>query len=485
MRILLTGANGYIGCRLAALLVKKGYDVTALVREPRRLHLPKATLSKIHVIKADLLQKKTLRAIPKNIDVAYYFIHSMTTPKDDFCRLDRIAAENFVQRIDQTSCKQIIYLSGIQDTIEGSKHLASREEMEHVLQKAKASLTTLRAAIIIGSGSASFEIMRDLVEKLPIMIAPKWIKSVCQPIAIRDVLYYLEGVVDKPACFNQTFDIGGPDILSYRKLLLEMARLRGLKRWIIQLPVLTPRLSSYWLYLITSTNYYLASALVEGLKNDVVCQNNHIKKILPKKCLSYREALEKAFDKIEQVGVLSSWTDALSSGRMRPGFLEHVHPPKEGCVQMRFTRSFTKNPEQVYACFMDIGGKRGWYYMNWAWTIRGMIDELIGGVGIRRGRASRKKLRIGDALDFWRVLLIDEKERRLLLYAEMKLPGEAWLEFAIHKKGKTFYLQQSAIFRPLGILGRLYWYALYVPHYFLLKGLLKQVIQRSSHYPKE
>lgn len=482
MKILLTGANGYIGSRLASILINKGHSLIALVRDPKRLHLDPGLIEKITVIQADLLNPLSLKNIPEDIDIAYYLVHSMAHPKEDFQILDQQAAQHFKNRMDETTCRQIIYLSGIQDTIKKSKHLQSRFEVEAILSKAKAPLTVLRAAIIIGSGSASFEIMRDLVEKLPIMIAPKWVKSLCQPIAISDVLYYLEGVAMKESCFNQVYDIGGPDILSYRMMLLQMAEVRGLKRWILQIPLLTPRLSSYWLYLVTSTNYFLAKSLVDSLKHDVVCQNSHIKKILPKDCMSYVDSLKKAFDKIAQGAVLSSWKDALSSGRMANDFLEHIHPPKEGCVKMEFSKTFRKDAKSVYASFTDIGGKKGWYYMNWAWSIRGMIDELLGGVGLRRGRVSRKHLRIGDALDFWRVLLIDPEKKRLLLYAEMKLPGEAWLEFSIHKKGKMHELRQSAIFRPLGIFGRLYWYILLIPHYFLLKGLVKAVIKKADLY---
>ncbi len=347
MKILLTGANGYIGSRLLPILASKGHTVFALVREPRRLHLEESVQKNVQVIQADLLQPTSLQRIPQEIDVAYYLVHSMAEPKEDFQRLDQNAARHFVERLNQTNCKQINYLSGIQDPHSASKHLASRKEVEGILKKAEAATTILRAAIIVGEGSASFEIMRDLVEKLPIMIAPKWVKRLCQPIAIRDVLYYLEGASLQEEMWNKCFDIGGPDILSYRMLLLEMARIRGLKRWIIQVPILSPRLSSYWLYLVTSTNFFLAKSLVASLKNDVVCQNSSIRHILPQPCLSYQEAVERAFDKIAQGGVVSRWTDAVSSGRMPIDFLDHVKPPKEGCVRLRFSKFFRKNHEAV------------------------------------------------------------------------------------------------------------------------------------------
>ena len=258
-------------------------------------------------------------------------------------------------------------------------------------------------------------------------------------------------------------------------MLLEMAKIRGLKRKIFQVPLISPKLSAYWLNLVTSTNFFLAKSLVDSLKNDVICQNSTIRSILPHPCLSYHDALKVAFDKIAEVGVASSWTDAFSSSSVNTKFW--IHPPKEGLVKMTFRRKFTKTPASIFRCFCNIGGRRGWYYMNWAWVLRGFVDKILGGVGLRRGRAEGRPLRVGDALDFWRVLIIDPDEYRLVLYAEMKLPGEAWLEFTI-KDGCL--LQQSAIFRPLGLWGRLYWYLLIVPHFFLLRGLINQVIMRAK-----
>jgi len=352
-------------------------------------------------------------------------------------------------------------------------------EVEKTLQKGKSPVTTLRAAIIIGSGSAAFEIIRDLVEKLPVMIAPKWLKSKCQPIAVRDLLFYLVGVLGKDECFEKSFDVGGPDILTYHDMLLQMAECRDLKRWIIQVPVLTPKLSSYWLFLVTSTNFALATSLIESLKNDAICKDKAIDKILPRKCISYKESIVKAFDKINQESVISSWKDSISSGNLPPDFAEHIKMPDEGCVKIIIERSFTGDPLKVFQCFTRIGGKNGWYFMNWAWKIRGYIDKLIGGVGLRGGRVPRKELKIGDPLDFWRVLFIDSEKYRLLLLAEMKLPGEAWLEFSIKKNNSEYLFIQTITFRPRGLFGRIYWYTLYLPHVLLLKGLSREVIKRS------
>ncbi len=480
MKILITGANGYIASRLIPVLLEKEHELFLLVRDPNRLHLKDPSAKGVNIIQGDLLNKKSLESIPKDIDAAYYLIHSMNQGKEDFAKLDKEAAENFIHVIDKTSCKQIIYLTGIQDPKSPSKHLKSRLEVEQTLQKGKCPVTVLRAAIIVGAGSASFEIMRDLVEKLPIMVAPKWVNSVCQPIAIRDVLYYLEGVLDHKECIGKVFDIGGPDILPYQQMLLQMSDVRKLKRFIIKVPVLTPRLSSYWLILITATNYFLAKTLVDSLKNDVVCKNHDIQTILPRKCLHFKDAIAKAFDRIEEHGVISSWKDSVSSGRMPANFLEHVEAPIKGSYRMICKENFTIAPEKVYECFTQIGGKNGWYYMTWAWKIRGAFDKLFGGIGLRRGRVSRKEIRIGDALDFWRVLLIDPEKYRLLLYAEMKLPGEAWLEFAVKTQNGKSELIQSAIFRPKGLLGRLYWAVLYPIHVILLKGLAKQIVIRAS-----
>jgi len=474
MKILLTGANGYIGTRLLYLLVKAGHDVVALVRRFSSVHIPDSHEKQVTIFEADLLDQKSLEKIPKDIDAAYYFVHSMAKKEEDFEKLDQKAAQNFVEAINHTQCKKLIYLTGLISNKKLSKHLRSRLEVENILKTAKPPLTSLRAGIIIGSGSASFEMIRDLVEKLPIMVAPKWVQSKCQPIAVRDVLEYLIGVLDSEACKDQTFDIGGPDVLTYRDMLLEYAKVRHLFRLIIPVPVLTPRLSSYWLIFITSTNYFLARSLIDSVKNDAVCQNRRIQEVLPKKCLAYKEALRIALDKIAADQVLSTWKDSWTSSKLGQVSSKDVEVPKYGCLSMKASIQFKEHPDEVFGRVMQMGDRMGWRFMNWAWRIRGLADRAIGGVGLRKGRRSQKELRPGDVVDFWRVIHVDAKERRLLLLAEMKLPGDAWLAFRIHE---GYSLEQTAIFRPRGVFGRLYWYAFYPVHLLLFPGMLRQLVK--------
>ena len=364
--------------------------------------------------------------------------------------------------------KQVVYLSGIVNSDDLSKHLESRKNVEDILSGNTFALTTLRAGIIVGSGSASFEIIRDLVEKLPVMITPRWLKTKCQPIAIRNVIDFLSGVLGKTETYNQSYDIGGPDILSYKDMLLRFAKIRGLKRRILVVPLMTPKLSSYWLYFVTSTSYALAKNLVNSMKVEVICRPNNLAELLGIKLIDYNTSIKMAFGKIEQNQVLSSWKDAQTSGILSKGLSQYIEVPVNGCFKDIRTIQL-KNAAQALDKVWSIGGKTGWYYGNHLWKIRGFLDQLIGGVGMRRGRRSSLDIFPGDALDFWRVLLADKKEKRLLLYAEMKLPGEAWLEFKIDEKN---CLIQTATFRPLGILGRLYWYAVLPFHGFIFKGMI-------------
>lgn len=478
MKILLTGANGYIGTRLLLKLLQDGHFIYALVRNPSRFSLPPNSEQQVKVIKGDVLDPLTLKDIPKDFEAAYYLIHSMSTDSKDFDLKDRIAAENFIQALQGSQCKQVIYLGGIVNDENLSKHLNSRLEVEKILNKAPCPLTCLRAAIIIGAGSASFEIIRDLVEKLPIMIAPKWLLSKCQPISIVDVIDYLSKVLGNPKCLGHSFDIGGPERLTYKEMLLEFARIRKLKRTIFIVPVLTPKLSSKWLFFVTSTSYDLAKALVESLKNDAICINQNIHKIIPKKCLTYAESIERAFQKIEDHEVVSSWKDSWSASQLPAHHKEYIQVPTHGCLTYVEKLPFDKDldPQKIMDATYQLGGQNG-YYVNWAWKIRGFIDRILGGVGLRRGKASRKKPRPGDAFDFWRVLLTDDDNKRFLLYAEMKLPGEAWLEFFIEDKN---VLVVKATFRPRGLFGRLYWYSLWPIHLIIFKGLAHKVVKKAK-----
>jgi hypothetical protein len=349
--------------------------------------------------------------------------------------------------------------------------------VEDILMQGKIPVTVLRAAIIIGSGGASFEIIRDLVEKLPLMIAPRWVNTRCQPIALRNVLQYLEGVILKEETYNKVFDIGGKEVLTYKQMLLQFAEIRKLKRYIITVPVLSPNLSSLWLYFVTNTSFSLARSLVDSMINEVIVEQRGIENIVPIELLSYKQAVQRAFDKIAQNEVISSWKDSLNSSKIIVNLSEHIQVPKYGCMQDVRKIYFDKPEEVVLNNIWSIGGTRGWYYWGFLWQIRGILDKLVGGVGLRRGRRSPDTLVAGDALDFWRVLVADKQEKRLLLYAEMKLPGEAWLEFRVCKdaEGKTF-LQQTATFRPQGLLGRLYWYAVLPLHAFIFPGMARRII---------
>lgn len=469
MTILLTGANGYIGKRLLLALGQSDHQIICCVRDKLRFEVPASISQKVEVIQVDFLVNDRLDLDHERIDVAYYLMHSMST-SDDYDKLERIVANNFIKATEPYHLRQVIYLSGISNSNELSKHLTSRKSVELELSKGQYALTVLRAGIIIGSGSASFEIIRDLVEKLPIMVTPKWLHTKSQPIAVRDVINFLTGVFNNENTFNSTYDICGPDVLKYKEMLLTYASVRGLKRWIWVIPVMTPRLSSYWLYFVTSTSYKLAVALVNSMKVEVVGTNNNLATDLGIQPISYRRAIEMAFQKIESNQVISSWKDSFISGRFDDTISEHLTVPSYGC----FLDSRSKKVKDVDSSInriWKIGGETGWYYGNLLWRIRGFLDKLVGGVGLRRGRTSPTRLASGDAVDFWRVLYANKEEGRLLLFAEMKLPGEAWLEFRI--KGNM--LTQIATFRPKGVAGRLYWYSLLPFHGFIFNGMLNKI----------
>ncbi|WP_266206092.1 SDR family oxidoreductase [Pontibacter kalidii] len=477
MKILLTGANGYIGRRLLPLLVEQRHEVICMVRDPRRFDLPETLKEQVQVVKGDLLQPEGLTQLPQDIEAAYYLVHSMGSGGIDFSSAERMAAENFAAYLNTTAARQIIYLSGISNDQQLSKHLASRRHVEDVLSTARAEVTVLRAAIIIGSGSASFEIIRDLVEKLPVMVTPKWLKSRCQPIAIRDVLFYLTAVLGREDCYGKRFEIGGPNVLTCKEMLLKLAGVRRLRRYIITLPILTPRLSSYWLYFVTSTNYTLARSLVDSLRNDAVVQDQHIQELIPHRCLPYEHAVRLAYTKIEQNSVVSSWKDALVSGTMRLNYMDFIQIPEHGVLTDKQRLKFDRAPEEVLANIWSIGGERGWYKTDFLWRMRGLLDKMVGGVGLRRGRRSPHEVKAGDTIDFWRVLLADTKNGRLLLYAEMKLPGEAWLQFRVCQEADGYYLEQLAAFRPDGLLGRLYWYAVLPFHFIIFGGMAHNIVR--------
>jgi len=471
MRILITGTTGYIAKRLALQLLEDKHELICCVRDMNRIPDEIEEHPSCSFIKIDFLNPKP-NTIPKDIDVAYYLIHSMATNAEDFEALELKCAENFKYQVEKTNCKQVIYLSGIVNDNSLSKHLKSRLKVEETLKSKNYALTTFRAGIIVGSGSASFEIIRDIVEKLPIMITPKWLKTKSQPIGIRDVLTYLSGAIGKKVLYNKAFDIFGPEILTYKEMLLQFAAVRGLKRYIYTLPVLTPKLSSYWLYFVTSTSFPLAQALVDSMKVEVIGKPSAINSYIDIQPMTYKTAVNLAFQRIQQNSVISSWKDAVSSGLFKDQLSKYIELPQFGCFKDIRSRD-VKNEEFTLNQIWSIGGRNGWYSFNGLWKLRGYVDKLFGGVGLRRGRTHDTYLEPGDPLDFWRVLFADKNEKRLLLFAEMKLPGEAWLEFKIVKNK----LYQRAVFRPKGVWGRLYWYMVLPFHAFVFRGMINALVE--------
>ncbi len=478
MRILLTGANGYIGMRLLPVLVEAGHEVTCVVRDRNRFQPSPDLLNKINIIEFDFLQpENALQHFNKKyFDVAYYLIHSLGDTSTTLKEYEIRSAGCFVLVATLTQVKQIVYLSGISNEKNLSKHLMARKAVKDVFMRSGIAYTIFEAGIIVGSGSVSFEIIRDLTEKLPVMIVPRWLNSRCQPIAIRNVINYLHRCLLNEQTLFKTFEIGGPDVLTYKQMLLEFAAVRGYKRYIFSLPVFFPGPSAYWLYFTTSANITIARQLVQSMKNDVICKEHTIHEIIPQELIPYREAIKLAFLKIEQNMVVSSWTDAASSSLSRLDVNQYVEVPVNGCYKVRKWIEIDKDKvEEIATRFFGIGGNQGWYYADKLWRIRGLMDKLVGGVGLGRGRRSDVDIQPGDALDFWRVLLVDRKNYRLLLFSEMKLPGEAWLEFSIVKNEKRCLLKQTATFRPRGILGRNYWYAMLPFHYFIFRNMLKRI----------
>jgi len=471
MKILVTGATGYIGKRLIPLLLNEGNTVVCSVRDASRVPQLYQSNENIIIAESDFLQPETLKNIPKDIDVVYYLIHSMSNSSTEFHSLEENCAQNFKEFIETTTAKQVIYLSGITNDTKLSKHLLSRKNVENILQSKAYALTTFKAGIIVGSGSSSFEIIRDLVEKLPVMVAPKWLNTKTQPIAIRDVLTFLTRANGNEKLYNQSYDIFGPEVLTYQEMLLKFAEIRGLKRYIFTIPIMTPKLSSYWLYFVTSTSYKLASSLVNSMGIEIIGKPSNINKQIGIEPVSYKKAIQNAFIKIEQNSIISSWKDSFISGRLEHKAHEYINVPSYGCFKDYKQRSVINSKETLNKIWA-IGGENGWYYGTFLWKIRGFIDKVFGGIGLRRGRTNPTTLNVGDSLDFWRVIYADKKQQKLLLYAEMKLPGEAWLEFKIENN----ILYQTATFRPKGVAGRLYWYAVLPFHWFVFNGMISKLV---------
>lgn len=478
MHVLVTGANGYIGLRLIQSLLEADQQVTAVIRDRRRF--PRTNFgeneARLHIVEADFLDAPALRNLPQEIDAAYYLIHSMGS-SGDFALKEEQCAANFSEAAKAHGWKRIIYLGGLAaDEGPLSEHLSSRRRVEEILHASGVPLTTLRASIIVGSGSASFEIIRDLAEKLPVLVTPRWVHTHCQPIAIRNVLDYLTKILKHPEMTNAAYDIGGPDVMSYLDLIKGYCEVRGLKRVFFPTRLLSPRLSSGWLCLLTSTSFPLARSLVDSLTHETVCHDLKIREIIPLELLSYHEAVKRALARIAQNHVPSSWIDSLAAGTLSPRLFDAIKVPEHGILTDSRVVPLTAPREEVIARIWSIGGAAGWPSMNWAWRLRGIVDKLAGGIGIRRGRRHPEELHAGDSLDFWRVLLADHPKGRLILYAEMKLPGEAWLEFAIEDSPSGGHLlRQTATFRPHGLLGRVYWLVVLPFHWLLFPRMARNL----------
>ena len=481
--VLVTGATGYVGGRLVPLLLDRGYKVRAAARNPAKLAgRPWAGRSGLEVVAADVLAPASLVRAADGCGAVYYLVHSMNERGVDFAEQDRRAARNMAGAAAQAGATRIVYLGGLGDHGDGlSKHLRSRHEVAGILQEGKVPVTHLRAGMILGSGSASFEILRYLVERLPVMITPRWVSTPCQPISIRDVLRYLAGCLEVEETAGETFDMGGPDVLTYRGLMEIFAEEAGLRRrLILPVPVLTPRLSSYWIHLVTPVDASIARPLAQGLSVPVVCAENRIRDLVPGELVSCRQAIRSALDQVQGHRVETRWADA---GGLRPP--EWITPGDAhyagGTVLTCAHRvRLQGKPQEVWPPVGEIGGERGWYYGNLLWKIRGLMDRLAGGSGLRRGRRHPVDLTVGEALDFWRVLDVDPPHR-LLLLAEMKLPGEATLEFRVApvREGEV-ELRQISRFRPRGLWGILYWYGLYPVHVWLFRGMLRALAARAG-----
>ena len=481
--VLVTGATGYIGGRLVPRLLEAGCRVRCLARDPARLQ-GRPWLTEVEVTAGDCLCAETLPAAVQSVEVAFYMVHSMAGGHD-FEKRDVLAARNFATAARAAGVRRIIYLGGLGDPDTAlSGHLRSRQETGAVLRESGVPVTEFRAPVIVGSGSLSFEIIRYLTERLPVMICPRWLYTRAQPIAIRNVLDYLVAALDTPESAGRIIEIGGADVLTYGDLLRGYAKARRLKRWLVPVPVLTPRLSSYWVHLVTPVPAVIARPLIQGLRNDVIVSDDTALRLFPQiKPLDYATAVRLALANLETGHVETAWSDALSSsqGDVAPVVLA----TQEGIILEHRQRLVRAPAASVYRAFARLGGANGWLCMNWAWQIRGAIDRLLGGVGLRRGRRNPQEVRLGDAVDFWRAEAV-EPDRLLRLRAEMKVPGRAWLEFRVEPvDAGTSRLSQTAFFAPRGLSGLLYWYLLYPIHAVIFSGMAWTLARRAEASDRE
>ena len=465
-RILLTGATGYVGRRLLRILEEQGAAVRCMARRPEHLRDTKGPHTTI--VKGDVLDRASLAAALDGVDVAYYLVHSMGSG-GDFERDDRAAAHNFGAEAARAGARRIVYLGGLGSGSDLSPHLRSRHEVGNVLRASGVQTIELRASIVIGSGSLSFEMVRSLTERLPIMVTPRWVETLSQPIAIEDLLAYLQAARHLPDEGNRIYEVGGADQVSYGDIMRAYAQLRGLRRVMIRVPVLTPRLSSYWLGLVTPLYARIGRKLLDSVRNPTVVQSAAARTAFPGIApRGIRESLRRALAAEDREFAETRWSDALSAAGATRSW-----------AGTRFGRRIVDSrtvdvavaPEAAFVPIRRIGGEVGWYYGDWLWRLRGFLDLLVGGVGVRRGRRDPERLAVGDTVDFWRVEKV-EPDRRLRLAAEMKLPGRAWLEFDVEPLPSGARIRQTAEFDPVGLLGQVYWYTLYPLHRLVFAGLL-------------
>jgi len=474
IRVLVTGATGYIGGRLVPRLIAAGHTVRVVARDSARLH---GRFAQVEIVEGDLFDAASIRASLENVDIAYYLVHSMTRGRGDFAENDRKAAAIFAAAACDAGVKRIVYLGGL--GVEGqalSHHLRSRHETGAVLRSTGVPVTEFRAAMIVGSGSASFEMMRYLTERLPVMIAPKWVDTPCQPISVRDVLAYLVAELDRPSHDNVVFEIGGADVLSYKQMMVAYARIRGLRRKLIVVPFFTPRLSSGWIHLVTPIPGSVARPLVDGLRNKVVVHDDRARRAFPQIVpVGYDLAVHRALDRYSTVGPETTWFDAFDV-RALPG---NFAGTAQGMLIDRRLRRTTASARALFAVFTSLGGTRGWLYADGLWELRGVLDRLVGGFGTRRGRRHATDLRVGDAVDFWRVEAF-ETDRLLRLRAEMRLPGYAWLQFEIIDDLGATAIRQTAFFDPHGALGYLYWFSVLPFHEVIFGNMARRIAQEAE-----
>ena len=482
--ILVAGATGYVGGRLIPALLQAGYRVRAMGRSVEKLATrPWAGHPHVEVVKGDVLDAASLEAAAAGCGVGYYLVHSMIAQKGRFAEADRAAARNMVAAAEAAGLQRIIYLGGLAETKHGnlSEHLASRIEVARILQSGRVPATDLRAPMIVGSGSASFEIMRYLVEHLPVMTTPRWVRSLNQPIAISNVIGYLAGCLEHPETTGETYDIGGPDIMTYQRLLEIYAEEAGLrKRVIIPVPVLTPTLSAYWIRFISPVPTAIALPLTEGLTSDAVCRDERIREIIPQRLLTCRDAIRIALQRVKQERLDTCWSE---SGTLLP-FEWPYRGDADYAGGTRFVAAYrvvtAAAVEDIWRQVGRMGGKNGYWYADTLWRLRGLIDRLFGGRGIQAARPRGNELRAGDSLDFWRVLEV-ESPRHLQLLSEMKAPGDALLDFTIVPLGeKRCELQLTSRFLPRGLAGILYWYAFFVFHHIIFRGMLAGIIRAAG-----